>query len=130
MSATRDSSHSVALGAALVLLGAAFATEAPAASRISFARAVKSACGDVEPNGGRLQACFESHFDELSRPCGEKLSRAPAVARACELDARRFCGGAKRAGQIPGCLKPRLREVGEPCMAALAKVGVSAAGKR
>ena len=92
--------------------------------------AISSARGDVKPSGGRLQACFESHFDELSRACGEKLSRVAAVVRACEPDARRFCGGAKRAGQIPGCMKPRLREVGEPCMAALAKVGVSGAGKR
>src|SRR5271157_5529127 len=125
-----NSFHSVALGAALVLLGAAFATEAPAASRISCARAVKSACGGVEPKGGRLRACFESHFDKLSRPCGEKLSHAAAVARACEADARKFCGGVKRAVQIPGCMKPRLKELSEPCRAALAKVGVSAAGKR
>jgi hypothetical protein len=49
MPAMTNSFHSVALGAALILLGAAFVTEAPAASRISCARAVNSACGGVEP---------------------------------------------------------------------------------
>ncbi len=122
-----NSFHSVALGAALVVFGAAFATEARAASRISCARAVKSACGGVEPNGGRLKACFESHFDKLSGACGERLSHAAAVARACEADTRKFCGGVKRAAQIPGCMKPRLKELGEPCRAAL---GVSVAPKR
>ncbi len=130
MSAMTNSFHSVALDAALVLLGAAFATEAPAASRISCARAVKSTCGGVEPNGERLQACFKSHFDKLTGPCGEKLSNAAAVARACEADARKFCGGVKRAAQIPGCMKPRLKEVGETCRAALTGVGVSVARKR
>ena len=126
----RSSLHSIAAGAALILLGAAFATDAPAASRLSCARAVNSACGGVEPKGGRLQACFEAHFDKLSGPCGETLSRGAAVARACEADARKFCGGVKRAVQIPGCMKRRLREVAEPCKAALANIGVSVARKR
>jgi hypothetical protein len=123
-------SHLIGVCAALVLLGAAFATDAPAASRLSCARAINSACGRVEPKAGRLQACFEAHFDRLSGPCGERLSRGAAVARACEADARKFCGGVKRAAQIPGCMKRRLSEVGEPCKNALARVGVSVARKR
>ena len=76
----RDSLHSIALGAALILLATAFATDASAASRISCARAINSACGVVEPNGGRLQACFESHFDKLSRPPAEAAVSAEKFA--------------------------------------------------
>ena len=65
-----------------------------------------------------------SHFDKPSGPCGDRPAGAAAVGRACEADARKFCGGVKRAAQVPGCMKPHLREVGEPCMAALSKVGV------
>ena len=123
-------SHSIALRGALVLLCAALGTDAWAASRLSCAWAVKSACGFVEPNGGRLRAYFESHFDKPSGPCGDRLSRAAAVGRACEADARKFCCGVKRAARVPGCMKPHLWEVGEPCMAALSKVGVEVAMKR
>jgi hypothetical protein len=122
-------SHSIALRGALVLLCATLGTDASAASRLSCAWAVKSAWGFVEPNGGRLRACFESHFDKLSGPCGDRLLRAAAVGRACEAAARKFCGGVKRAAQVPGCMKPHLREVGELCMAALSKLGVKVAQK-
>ena len=123
-------SQLVALGAALVPLGASVTTDALAASRVTCALAIKSACGDVEPHGGRLRACFESHMEKLAGTCGDKLSRAAATAHACEADARKFCGGVNRAVDVPGCMKPRLAEVGEPCKAALAKVGVKAARKR
>jgi hypothetical protein len=122
-------SHSIALGAALVLLGAAAATEASAASPLSCALAVKSACGDVEPGARRLRACFESHIGQLAGPCGDKLTRAVAVVLACEADAQKFCGGVRRAAALPGCMKPRLAEVSEPCMAELANVGVNVTEK-
>ena len=120
----------VALFAVVVLSGGAFLTDASAASRLSCALAIKTACGDAEPRGGRLRACFKSHMGQLAGPCGDKLSRAAATAHACEADARKFCGGVKRAVDVPGCMKPRLAEVGEPCKAALAKVGVKPARKR
>jgi len=123
-------SHSIALGAALVLICSTLGTDASAASRLACARAVRSACGRVEPNGGRLRACFESHFAKLSEPCGDKLSHAAAVARACEADARKYCGGVKQAARIPGCMKTHLAEVSESCMAALMTVGVKVGQKR
>ncbi len=123
-------SPSFALGAALVLLCATFGTDVSAASRLSCARAIKSSCGRVEPNGGRLRACFESHFEKLSGPCGNRLSHAASVATACGADARKFCGNVKEASRIPGCMKPHLADVSKPCMAALAKVGAKVARKR
>ena len=118
------------IGAALVWLGASFATDASAASLLSCYRGFKSACGEVKPSEGRLQACFESNFDKLSKACGDKLSHAAAVAKACEQDARKFCGGVRRAAEVANCMRPRLAEVGEPFRASLARVGVKAARRR
>jgi len=92
--------------------------------------AFKSSCGNVKPSGGRLRACFESNIGKLSGPCGDKLARAASVAQVCEAKFRKFCGGAKRAVDLPGCMKPRLAEVTKPCMDALATAGVAAARKR
>jgi hypothetical protein len=56
-----------------------------------------------------------------------KLSRAASVVQVCEADVRKVCGGAKRAVDILGCMKPRLTEVSKRGMDALATVGVATA---
>ena len=85
------------VGAAVLVLGSAIAPDASAGPRLTCALAIKSVCGDVSPRGGQLRVCFEAHMDQLTGPCGDKLSRAAATARACESDARKFCGGVRRA---------------------------------
>ena len=117
-----------AVSAAVVLLGAAFATEGSAASYLSCYRAFKSACGEVKPSS--LKACFASHSNKLSRSCGDKLPHAVAIARECEADARKFCSHVARAASVPACMNRRLAEVGEPCRDALAKVGIAVPRKR
>jgi len=114
----------IVLSAAFAVLGSALATPSLAASRLACAKAIQRACGNVMPSGGRLEACFQSHFKQLTKPCGNRLARAASLARACEADARQFCGDVRRATDVLACMKPRLRDVSGPCKAALAKAGV------
>jgi hypothetical protein len=88
----------------------------------SCAAALKAACGDLKPGGGRVQACFDSHFATLSEPCKSKLTQAASSARACEADVRKLCGGLAQAAEIVSCMEPRLAEVGKPCKRAMTKV--------
>ena len=109
--------------AALLVLGPG--SEARAGSTPSLkscAVALKAACGDLKPGGGRVQACFDSHVATLSEPCKTKLTQAAASARACEADVRKLCGGVAQAAEIVSCMEPRLAEVGKPCKRAMTKV--------
>jgi hypothetical protein len=119
-------SNPIILGAALVLVGSSFSTQAPAFVGGSGAcvSAVKRSCGDVKPRLLPLRACFETHLDHLSRPCASKLSHAADAAKQCEADVKRLCGGVTRLAEIEDCMKPRLGEVSEPCKRALVKVAV------
>ena len=119
------SSHAVALGAVIALIGSVLASEAPAvgtASLKSCAASLKAVCGDVKPGGGRAQACFDAHLATLSEPCKSKLAQAASSARACEADIRKLCGGVARAGEIPSCMETQLAQVGKPCKRAMTKV--------
>jgi hypothetical protein len=114
----------IALSEAFAVLFGTLASPSLAASRLTCAAAIKRACGRVTPGAGRLEACFQSHFNELTKPCGDKLARAASLARACESDAKRLCSGSKRAADVLVCMKPRLQDVSSPCKASLAKAGV------
>ena len=113
----------IALSGAFAVLLPTLASPSLAASRLSCASAIQRACGKVTPGAGRVDACFQSHFNELTKPCGDRLARAAYLARACEADAKRLCGASKRAIDVLACMKPRLKEVGGACKAALAKAG-------
>jgi hypothetical protein len=62
-----------------------------------------------------------SHMDRLSTACSAKLSRAAYVAKECETDVKRFCGGVQTGGnRIAACMRPHLGQVGVSCKRALA----------
>jgi hypothetical protein len=121
--------RTLSLAVVLVMFVSAFAEPSEAVS-LACGVAIKAACGNVKPTGGHLKTCFESNKGKLSWPCGDELSHALSIARACEADVRKLCGGVQRGADILGCMRPRLAEVREPCLAALGKVGVQAARKR
>ena len=111
-----------AVAALLVWEGGSQAHAGSTPSLKSCAAALKAACGDLKPGGGRVQACFDSHLATLAEPCKSKLTQAAASSRACEADVRKLCGGVAQAAEIVNCMEPRLAEVGKPCKRAMTKV--------
>ena len=118
----------IVLCATLVLAGSSFSTDASAFFGARAARAcaaaVKERCGHVEPRVAPLRACFETHLDHLSGACASRLTQVANVAKDCEADVKRLCGGVRRAADIQACMQPRLGEVGARCRRALARVAV------
>ena len=115
----------VVFGATLFLAGAAFSTDASAFFGVrACAAAVKQSCGHVKPRVAPLRACFEAHMDHLSGSCASRLSHVADVAKECEADVKKLCGGVARAAEIMDCIKPRLAEVSKRCKDALAKIAV------
>jgi hypothetical protein len=114
--------------ATFVLAGLSFSTEASAFFGARAARAcaaaVKERCGHVQPRVAPLRACFETHMDHLSGPCASRLTQVTTVAKQCEADVRRLCGGVQRAADVQACMEPRLGEVSAQCRRALARVAV------
>jgi hypothetical protein len=113
------------VGATLVLAGSSFSTDASAfLGAGACVSAVKTSCGHVKPRVQPLRACFETHMDHLSGKCANRLSQVADVAKECEADVRKLCGGAHRASEALDCIKPRLWEVSKRCKDALARVAV------
>jgi hypothetical protein len=63
-------------------------------------------------------------MDHLSGPCASRLAQVANVAKECEADVRRLCGGVQRAADIQACMQPRLGEVSAQCRGALARIAV------
>jgi hypothetical protein len=118
----------VVLCATLVLSGSSFSTDASAFFGARAARAcaaaVKERCGHVQPHVAPLRACFERHLDHLSEACASRLTQVTNVAKDCEADVKRLCGGVRRAADVQACMQPRLREVSAGCRRALARIAV------
>jgi hypothetical protein len=119
---------SLVFSAMLVLAGASFSTDASAFFGARAARAcaaaVKERCGHVQPRVAPLRACFETHLDHLSGACASRLTQVANVAKECEADVRRLCGGVQRAADVQACMQPRLGEVSAQCRRALARIAV------
>ena len=39
---------------------------------------IKKLCAGIQPGEGRIKACIKSHMAEVSDPCKDAMSRAPA----------------------------------------------------
>jgi hypothetical protein len=115
----------VVLCAALVLAGLSLSTDASAfIGANACVSAVKATCGHVKPRVAPLRACFETHMDQLSGKCANRMAHAADVAQECEADVKKFCGGVQRAAEALDCIKPRFSQVSKRCKDALAKVAV------
>jgi hypothetical protein len=124
----RMPASTVAICAAIMILLSAVPTRTWSMGGGSPVRAcavdLNAMCGHVRLGGGRVHACFASHISELSTACTDKLSRVAYVAKECQGDIRRLCGGVKQASQIRGCMKSRMADVGQQCKAALARMAM------
>ena len=88
---------------------------------------VRAACGGVQPGGGRIRACLNSHLKDLTPPCQAILVRAAAVGKACRGDIRTICADLKPGdGRLEACIQSHLTEFGSPCRNVMAQ---AAAGR-
>jgi hypothetical protein len=110
-----------ALGAVLLLTSSA-GMAAPSAMAKACEKDIKSLCSGVKPGGGKLKACVEGHFKDLSADCQVEIVRTAAVGRACKADIKQFCADAKRAkGGVAECVKSHEADLSAGCKEAMAK---------
>lgn len=136
----------LALAAALLLAGA----QPSRAETIGYAEAlghlaascgkdINRYCRSANLGGGQVADCLERNRSRVSLDCkatsGEvaallrKRSAARAsVARVCELDRLKFCGGIQPGdAQILGCMYQSRNALSQPCRQALVDSGYEAA---
>jgi hypothetical protein len=88
---------------------------------------IKTQCTGVQPGEGRIKACVQSHFADLSEPCQAVLLKAAALGKACVADVKQSCAGVKPGGgRIAACMKDHFADLSQPCKDALTQ---AAAGK-
>jgi hypothetical protein len=114
-------------GAALLFLASPVMAQRLAIVRACAAN-ISTLCKDVHPGKGRLAACVDSHFSELSGICQAAVTTVATTAKSCIADVKKLCAGVKHGGgRIEACMKSHLDEISEPCKSALS---LEAAGKR
>jgi hypothetical protein len=102
-------------GIALALLSSS-AIAKEKSSALACAVDIKSKCGEVNPDEGRIRACVKEHMSEFSEPCQAKLAKLAAVAQSCAADVKQACGDVKpRPRQIVACLKSALGNLSDAC---------------
>ena len=66
---------------AIVLLSTTYTMAQQRAAVVKECAAdVRAICGGVEPGGGRIRSCLNSHLADLTKPCQAILVRAAAIA--------------------------------------------------
>ncbi len=108
-----------ALGAVLMLAGAVHA--APSALAETCKADVKQFCADVKPGAGKLTACINAHFKELSADCQVAIIRTVDLQKACKSDIKSLCGDVKSKGAVPACLKAHADGLSASCKDAMTK---------
>ena len=108
---------------AIVLLSTTFTMAQQRAAVVKECAAdVRAMCGGVEPGGGRIRSCLNSHLADLTKPCQAILVRAAAVAKACRGDVKTICGDVKPGGgRIEACVQSHLAQLSAPCRDVMAR---------
>jgi hypothetical protein len=126
----------IAFGAGLLLAGSSGASAQGAQEGIftserDCAVDVKSLCAGIQPGGGRILACLQSHVaaGDISVGCSTILSKAAWTAKECASDIAQFCPDASY-GNIGECLAPHLGQASAGCRGALAFMASPAADRR
>ena len=126
----------IAFGTGLLLTGSSGASAQGAQEGIftserDCAVDVKSLCAGVQPGGGRILACLQSHVaaGDLSVGCSTILSKAVWVAKECAGDIVQFCPSATYEN-IGDCMRPHLGQASATCRSALAYIASPAADRR
>jgi Cysteine rich repeat len=121
-----------ALGATMLIAvsAGARAQEGLFTSERDCATDIKSLCAGVQPGGGRVLACLQSHVaaGELSVGCSTILSKAIWTVQQCAADIHQFCPTATYAN-VGDCMKPHLGDASASCKSALAFMASPAADR-
>ena len=103
-----------AIGAIVLLSTTSSMAQQRAVAR-DCAADVRAACGGVEPGGGRIRACLNSHLKDLTPPCQAILVRAAAVGKACRGDGQDdLCDVKPGGGRIEACIQSHLTTSAHP----------------
>src|SRR5690349_9616461 len=114
--------------ASIFLLTSADAMAQQSPVRQACGAQIEQRCAGVQPGEGRMRACVEEHFAELSEPCKQTLLSNVAVVKACKADVQQTCSGVQPGGgRIQACMKDHFAEFSEMCKRAIitAKFGRS-----
>jgi Cysteine rich repeat len=110
----------VGLGLASLLLAPAGVAAQQGAARQACGADIKQLCAEVRPGEGRITACVEEHFGQLSGPCQIALIGSVTITKACREDYRQKCAGVEPGGgRSQACLKDHFGELAEHCKEAL-----------
>ena len=78
-----------------------------------------SYCSDANASQGGAMGCLIDYFDQVAKPCQEKLKPFIQRWKPCEAEVNKFCPGTKVGRmRIPKCLRPHMKELGSKCQAA------------
>ena len=94
---------------------------------------IKNVCGDVERGEGRIKACVQENFEQLSPQCqatlkkakrgkkqgkrqGKQGKRRAAHKAACGDDVQRLCGDVERGeGRLKACMQENADALSDQC---------------
>jgi len=89
---------------------------------------IKTICAGIQPGGGRIKGCIESHWTDLSPTCQDHLLTVAVTAKVCTSDVANLCSGIVRgSGGIRSCIKSHISEVSDSCRDAMSR---AAAGRQ
>ena len=104
----------------LLLLVPVDAMAQQGAARQACGPDIKQLCAEVKPGEGRLKACVEEHFGQLSASCQTALISNVTITKACKADTQQKCAGVQPGGgHIQACMKDHFTELTETCKEAL-----------
>jgi hypothetical protein len=108
--------------AGVMLISATGAMAQQRAVAKACATDIKTQCAGVQPGEGRIKACVDEHFKDLSEPCQAVLTKAAAAGKACKADIKQNCGDVKPGGgRIEACVKAHMGDLSQNCKDALSQ---------
>jgi len=104
--------------AAMLLLPASMASSVELTG--ACLKDAKAQCPDVQPGGGKIRDCLNTHIADLSDDCKAVLVKAINV-KACADDAKKLCAGVEAGGgALEACMKSHVADLTDACKVALA----------
>jgi hypothetical protein len=118
--------HTIVIAAGIMIFANSAMAQQKAAAK-ACAADIKTQCAGVQPGEGRIKACIDQHFKDLSESCQAVLTKAAAIGKACKGDVKQNCADVKPGGgRIEACVKSHMGDLSQGCKDSLTQ---AAAGK-
>jgi hypothetical protein len=118
--------HIIIVSGALMICVASSTAQQKAVAK-ACAADIKAQCAGVQPGEGRIKACINDHFKDLSEPCQAGLTKVAAIAKVCAADVKQNCADVKPGGgRMVACIKSHMADLSQACKDGLTQ---AAAGK-